>query len=207
MDHRAHTVKPANPPAAPNSPPPPRASGVTYVGLAVLAVAELAWLAWFLIVPLPNANNVGTPGARAVRRGWLLLKTFPEVVPETPFRRVVSGKRPQGAEPHRKPAPAVADPAGRRLDRRGGDRPWGHGAPRPEAGSRPGRRRANRARLWSGRGTARRRHPAVGATGMARSVVVPSGLGLLAVVGPGDFPALACGPVQARVHRRTYWDS
>lgn len=91
MDHRAHTVKSANPPATPNSPPPPRASGVTYVGLAVLAVAELVWLAWFLIVPLPNANNVGTPGARAVRRGWLLLKTFPEVVPETTFRESFLG--------------------------------------------------------------------------------------------------------------------
>jgi 4-amino-4-deoxy-L-arabinose transferase-like glycosyltransferase len=91
LDHRAHTVKPVDQPVAPKSPRPPRAAGAIYVGLAVLAIAELAWLAWFLIVPLPNANNVGTPSSRAVRRGWLLLKAFPEVVPETTFRESFLG--------------------------------------------------------------------------------------------------------------------
>ena len=91
MDHRAHALISAGPPATPKSPQPPRAAGAMYVVLAVLAVAELVWLAWFLIVPLPNANNVGTPAARAVRRGWLLLKTFPEVVPETTFRESFLG--------------------------------------------------------------------------------------------------------------------
>ncbi len=75
--------------------------------LAILAIAELAWLLWFLIVPLPNANNVGSPPKSPVRRGWLLLKTFPEVVPDTPFRRVASGARPRGAQPPRKPSQRV----------------------------------------------------------------------------------------------------
>ena len=91
MDHRAHTVKPASSPAAAKSMQPPRADGAMYIGLAILAVAELAWLAWFLIVPLPNANNVKTPPARAVRRGLLLLKTFPEVVPGTTFQESFLG--------------------------------------------------------------------------------------------------------------------
>jgi 4-amino-4-deoxy-L-arabinose transferase-like glycosyltransferase len=91
LDHRAHIVKPGIPPVPPNSARPPRTSGAMYVGLAVLAVAELAWLAWFLIVPLPNANNVGTPAASALRRGWLLLKTFPEVVPDTTFQESFLG--------------------------------------------------------------------------------------------------------------------
>jgi hypothetical protein len=51
----------------------------------------LAWLAWFFIVPLPNANNAGTPPEKAVRRGWLLLKTFPEVVPDTSFHQSLLG--------------------------------------------------------------------------------------------------------------------
>jgi hypothetical protein len=91
LDHRAHIVKSASTPVTPKSSQPPRAARSIYVGLAVLAVVELAWLAWFLIVPLPNANNVGTPAARAVRRGWLLLKTFPEVVPDTTFRESFLG--------------------------------------------------------------------------------------------------------------------
>jgi hypothetical protein len=60
--------------------------------IALIAIAELAWLAWFLIVPLPNANNVGVPPEKAVRRGLLLLKTFPQVVPDTPFRDSLLGK-------------------------------------------------------------------------------------------------------------------
>jgi hypothetical protein len=52
----------------------------------LLALAEFAWLVWFLIVPLPSANSAGVPPERAVRRGWLLLKAFPEVVPDTPWR-------------------------------------------------------------------------------------------------------------------------
>jgi hypothetical protein len=91
MDHRAHTVKLASSPAAAKSIQPPRADGAMYIGLAILAVAELAWLAWFLIVPLPNAKNVNTPPARAVRRGLLLLKTFPEVVPGTTFQESFLG--------------------------------------------------------------------------------------------------------------------
>jgi 4-amino-4-deoxy-L-arabinose transferase-like glycosyltransferase len=50
-----------------------------------LAVIELVWLAWFLIVPLPNANNTGMAPQRVIRRGWLLLRLIPEVVPETTF--------------------------------------------------------------------------------------------------------------------------
>ena len=91
MDHRAHTLRPAKSAAAPSSARRPRAAGAIYVGLAILAVAELAWLAWFLIIPLPNANNVKTPPARAVRRGLLLLKTFPEVVPDTTFQESFLG--------------------------------------------------------------------------------------------------------------------
>jgi len=62
------------------------------LAIAVLAIVELAWLAWFLIVPLPNANNVGVPPERAVRRGWMLLKAIPEVVPDTPIRDLMLGK-------------------------------------------------------------------------------------------------------------------
>jgi hypothetical protein len=61
------------------------------VGIAVLAIAEISWLAWFLIEPLPNANNVGAPPERAVRRGLLVLKTFPEVIPDTPFHQSFLG--------------------------------------------------------------------------------------------------------------------
>jgi hypothetical protein len=57
-----------------------------------LAVAEFAWLLWFLIVPLPNANNTGLPSDTLVRRGLLLLKAFPEVVPDTPFHESLLGQ-------------------------------------------------------------------------------------------------------------------
>src|SRR5271170_6303298 len=62
-----------------------------FTALAVIAVSELAWLSWFLIVPLPNANNVGAPPEKAVRRGLLVLKAFPEVVPDTPFHESFLG--------------------------------------------------------------------------------------------------------------------
>ncbi len=81
MDHRAHTVKPANPPAAATV-SAATASGWRDVRLARDPGGRRAGLAG--LVPdraPPNANNVGTPPERAVRRGWLLLKTFPEVVP------------------------------------------------------------------------------------------------------------------------------
>jgi hypothetical protein len=61
------------------------------VALALLALAELVWLVWFLIVPLPNANNSGVPTDVAVRRGFLVLKAFPEVVPDTSFRQSLLG--------------------------------------------------------------------------------------------------------------------
>ncbi len=62
------------------------------IGLALLAIVEFAWLAWYLIVPLPNANNLDVPPERAIRRGLLLLKTFPEVIPDTPFQQSLLGK-------------------------------------------------------------------------------------------------------------------
>src|SRR5262249_3799727 len=58
----------------------------------VLAVAELVWMLWFLIVPLPNANNTGLRTDTLVRRGLLVLKAFPEVVPDTPFHESLLGQ-------------------------------------------------------------------------------------------------------------------
>jgi len=57
------------------------------LGIAILAIVELAWLAWFLTVPLP-----GLPKDSGLRRGWILLKAFPEVVPGTPFRDSMLGR-------------------------------------------------------------------------------------------------------------------
>jgi len=57
-----------------------------------LAVAEFAWLLWFLIVPLPNANNTGLPIDALVRRGLILLRAFPEVVPDLPFDESLLGQ-------------------------------------------------------------------------------------------------------------------
>ena len=45
----------------------------------------------------------------AVRRGWLVLKALPHVVPETSFRESILGHADRGAEPPRKPAAARAD--------------------------------------------------------------------------------------------------
>jgi hypothetical protein len=92
LDHRAHTVTSVNSQVARKSPWRSWAASAMYLWLAILAVAELAWLAWFLIVPLPNANNnPKVPPERAVRRGWLLLKAFPEVVPGTTFEESFLG--------------------------------------------------------------------------------------------------------------------
>jgi hypothetical protein len=54
--------------------------------LSVIACLEVAWLGWFLWVPLPNVPNI------VIRRGMLLLKTFPEVVPDTTFRDSLLGR-------------------------------------------------------------------------------------------------------------------
>jgi hypothetical protein len=56
--------------------------------LAVVAVLELAWFAWYLIVPLPNAKATSI----VVRRGLLLLQTFPEVVPDLSWRESLLGR-------------------------------------------------------------------------------------------------------------------
>ncbi|MFI5459880.1 MAG: ArnT family glycosyltransferase [Isosphaerales bacterium] len=86
MDDRAHAVTPSHPGAG-QSPARPRAAGWLHLGIAILAIVELAWLAWFLIVPLR-----GVPADSGLRRGWILLKAFPEVVPDTPFRDSFLGK-------------------------------------------------------------------------------------------------------------------
>jgi hypothetical protein len=70
----------------------PGAGRVLAIGIAILAVVELAWLAWFLIVPLPNANNLGVPPEKALRRGLIVLKAFPEVIPGTTFHESILGK-------------------------------------------------------------------------------------------------------------------
>jgi hypothetical protein len=69
-------------------PGPNTASLTTRLGivLPVIACLELAWLGWFLVAPLPNVQNV------VIRRGMLLLKTFPEVVPDTTFRDSLLGR-------------------------------------------------------------------------------------------------------------------
>jgi hypothetical protein len=60
--------------------------------LAILTFTELAWLLWCLIIPLPNANNVDVPLREPIRRGWILLKALPEVVPDTTFRQSLLGR-------------------------------------------------------------------------------------------------------------------
>ncbi len=118
MDHRPRALRPARPAADPdprNGPQtgPKRVAWLGLLTLAVaefawlltvsstrrwvriyltLAVAEFAWLLWFLIVPLPNANNTGLPTDTLVRRGLLLLKAFPEVVPDTSFHESLLGQ-------------------------------------------------------------------------------------------------------------------
>jgi hypothetical protein len=56
--------------------------------ILVLAVLELLWLGWFLVEPMPNyPREKGT-----LRRGLLLLKAFPEVIPETSLRESLMGQ-------------------------------------------------------------------------------------------------------------------
>jgi hypothetical protein len=95
MDHRAHALRPAVDRGGGPSAERGRPTGwarLVLPGLAVLAVAELAWLLWCLIVPLPNANNLDVPVREPIRRGWLLLKALPEVVPDTTFRQSLLGR-------------------------------------------------------------------------------------------------------------------
>ena len=55
----------------------------------LLALLELGWLGWFLVEPLPNfPKESGT----TCRRGFLLLKAIPEVVPGTTFRESLIGQ-------------------------------------------------------------------------------------------------------------------
>jgi hypothetical protein len=95
LDHRAHALKPARPAERRAPGRPSGKSSAFYVwwfGFSSLASAELAWLFWFLIVPLRNANPVGTPTRSLMNRGWLLLKAFPEVIPDTRFRESYLGQ-------------------------------------------------------------------------------------------------------------------
>ena len=194
MVDRAHTVKPGDASETPKSVQPPRTAVAINVGLAVLAVAELAWLAWFLIVPLPNANNVGTPAARAVRRGWMLLKAFPEVIPETTFRESFLGnglKQLSHVEnlPQRLPIILTAGLIAAAAIGLGAT--WRCAALK-FASRAGGTCRANRTRLWPGRWSAWRRYPAVGPAGLARSAIVSSRPWVaLADRRPGDGAAMA----------------
>jgi hypothetical protein len=91
MDHRTHAVSRAGPrPRRPSGPGsgPARQPSRTGLTLGVIASLEVLWLAWYLWAPLPNFSNLGVP----VRRGLLLLKAFPEVVPDTPFHESLLGK-------------------------------------------------------------------------------------------------------------------
>ena len=95
-------------------------------------------------------------------------------MPDTHVPGVVSGARPRGAEPRREPAPARADRAGRRLDRRRGDRPRRPGAPRPAAGARAGRSASgSRSIMAWARGCSASSRLIAGTAGLARSLVVP----------------------------------
>jgi 4-amino-4-deoxy-L-arabinose transferase-like glycosyltransferase len=89
LDHRAHTLTPARPLVRQSAGRRRATPAVFYLGLASV---ELAWLLWFLIVPLPNANPLGTPARSLINRGWLLLKTFPEVIPDTRFKESYLGQ-------------------------------------------------------------------------------------------------------------------
>jgi hypothetical protein len=95
LDDRTHALRPAADRL--NSPPLGlrRAVGTArwfWPVLAILTLAELGWLLWCLVVPLPNANNVDVPLKEPVRRGWILLKALPEVVPDTTFRQSLLGR-------------------------------------------------------------------------------------------------------------------
>jgi hypothetical protein len=93
LDDRADFVKLREPTNVPvDRTPPSRARNpLRLAGIITLAILELLWLAWFLIEPLPNVNNTGLPTGVAMRRGWMMLKALPEVVPGTSFRESVLG--------------------------------------------------------------------------------------------------------------------
>ena len=97
MDDRAHAVKPVVRSSEQVASPVPQEGGnpLRVFGIVCLAVLELLWLAWFLVEPLPNTKNAAGPNQIAIRRGFLLLKALPEVVPETSFRESILG---QGVE-------------------------------------------------------------------------------------------------------------
>jgi 4-amino-4-deoxy-L-arabinose transferase-like glycosyltransferase len=61
--------------------------------LTIVIVAELVFITWAMMLPLPNANNaIGAPAeSEPMRRGWLLLKAFPEVIPGTTFEESFLG--------------------------------------------------------------------------------------------------------------------
>jgi hypothetical protein len=86
-------MKPIEPIAAPYQSRQGRrvARQLRLAGIVSLAILELLWLAWFLIEPLPNANNTRVPTDVAVRRGWLVLKALPQVVPGTSFGESLLG--------------------------------------------------------------------------------------------------------------------
>ena len=121
LDDRAHAVRPVDRGSVAGRPivRPSSRRAMSSGSRSWRSRAGLA--AWFLIVPLPNANNVES--ATADPPGLLLLKALPEVVPGRTFRESIAGPGHRRAEPRREPAPAAADRAGRRADRRGGDRP------------------------------------------------------------------------------------
>ncbi len=93
MDDRADSVKPGEPSSETIERPvgSRRAKRLGQIALVALAIVEFLWLAWFLIEPLPNANNTGLPTGVAMRRGWLVLKALPEVVPGTSYRESLLG--------------------------------------------------------------------------------------------------------------------
>ncbi len=92
MDHRAHSVTTRDPIQEPaNGPGALPGSKRLLVGMVFLAIFELVWLAWFLFEPLPNVNNTGIQIDVVMRRGWLVLKALPEVVPGTSFRESLLG--------------------------------------------------------------------------------------------------------------------
>jgi hypothetical protein len=88
MDHRAHAVSRERSgrraPEGRQQQGPRGGAGF----LALLLALELAWLSWFLYVPLRNVENLGV----VVRRGILVLKALPEVVPDTSFHDSLLGR-------------------------------------------------------------------------------------------------------------------
>ncbi len=52
--------------------------GSGYVALFVVAVLQIAWVGWWLVEPLPNSGNIRP---EKVRRGVLVMRAIPEIVP------------------------------------------------------------------------------------------------------------------------------